>query len=89
MHIDGAFNRNNMRYHGVLSDGFVKSGFGKMSQRQPTEFSYGLDDNSLQIAAHCWQSAHIQGDGVGAICLQRYIKLYTAIRECQSYYPKS
>lgn len=70
MHIDGAFNRNNMRYHGVLSDGFVKSGFGKMSQRQPTEFSYGLDDNSLQIAAHCWQSAHIQGDGVGAICLQ-------------------
>ena len=49
MHIDGAFNRNNMRYHGVLSDGFVKSGFGKMSQRQPTEFSYGLDDNSYKL----------------------------------------
>ncbi|WP_114800072.1 translocation/assembly module TamB domain-containing protein [Moraxella canis] len=68
--IDGAFNRSNMRYSGVLSDGFVNSRFGEMSQRQPTEFAYGLGDGSLQVAAHCWQSTHIQDDGVGVICLQ-------------------
>lgn len=69
-HVAGSLDRDTMRYTGVLSDGFVQSRYGEMAQRQPTEFSYGIKDNSVQVAAHCWQMAHIQNDGVGVLCLK-------------------
>ncbi len=69
-HVVGSLDRNTMRYTGVLSDSFIQSRYGEMAQRQPSEFSYGLNDGSIQVAAHCWQTAHIQNDGVGVLCLK-------------------
>ncbi|MFC0819653.1 translocation/assembly module TamB domain-containing protein [Moraxella marmotae] len=66
----GSLNRKTMKYTGVLSEGFIKSKFGQMVQRQPTEFAYGINDGSVQVAAHCWQTVHVKDDGVGVICLQ-------------------
>lgn len=68
--VAGSLDRKTMRYSGVLSDGSIKSKFGEMTQRQPTEFAYGLGDNSIQVAAHCWQTQYLRNKGEGVICLQ-------------------
>lgn len=68
--VQGSFDRNTMKYTGVLSDSSIKSRFGVMAQRQPTEFSYGMNDSSVYVAPHCWQTARSSDAGVGVICLQ-------------------
>ncbi|MDO4895342.1 translocation/assembly module TamB domain-containing protein [Moraxella sp.] len=68
--IQGSFHQKTMRYSGVLRDSRVSSKFGVLAQKQPTEFSYGLNDNSVQLAAHCWQTGKNIYDGQGVLCLQ-------------------
>ncbi len=68
--IQGSLNRDTMRYTGVLADAQIDSRFGAIAQRQPTEFSVGLNDSSVQIAPHCWQTLNSSAAGEGVICLQ-------------------
>lgn len=74
--VQGAFNRKTMRYAGVLSNASLGSRFGKLTQKQPTEFAYGLSDNSVLVAAHCWQATNAPNRQVstqnnqGVLCLQ-------------------
>ena len=69
--IDGGFDRAKWRYRGVLAQGQVKTKFGILSQKQPTEFSYGVSDNSIQVAAHCWQTTKANAStSLGVVCLQ-------------------
>lgn len=68
--IQGSLNRDTMTYRGVLSDGRASGSFGAIAQRQPTQFELGLNDNSIKVAAHCWQTAQSDAAGAGVICLQ-------------------
>ena len=59
------------RYQGILSDGQMQTRFGRLSQRQPSEFGYTLGNNRLQIASHCWQTSGTKSDKVGSLCLHK------------------
>ncbi|MDO4442082.1 MAG: translocation/assembly module TamB domain-containing protein [Moraxella sp.] len=75
--IEGSLDRTSGRYRGVLSNGSLSSRFGLLTQRQPTEFSYGINDKSISVAAHCWQSMGHNREQQGSLCLQdtlRYTK---------------
>lgn len=71
--IEGSFDRDALKYQGVLSGSRASGRFGEVTQNQPTEFSYRLDDNYLKVAAHCWQTK--QTDHNGEICLQDPLSL--------------
>ncbi|MCL1623946.1 translocation/assembly module TamB domain-containing protein [Moraxella sp. Tifton1] len=68
--VEGSLDRINGRYLGVLSDGVLHSRFGLLTQSQPTEFSYQIDDGGIALAAHCWQSSGANQAKAGSICLQ-------------------
>lgn len=56
-------------YAGVLGEGRMETRFGLLSQRQPSEFSIGLNQ-SIKIAPHCWQTSKTRAGGTGSLCLQ-------------------
>ncbi|OOR89958.1 translocation/assembly module TamB [Moraxella caviae] len=66
--VEGSLDRKTMRYHGIIGDGRMQTPFGVLSQRQPAEFGYSINDTSLQVAAHCWQT--MSQNGTGSLCLQ-------------------
>ena len=68
--VEGGLDRTNRRYRGILSDGALRSKFGLLTQRQPTEFSYGISDNSIALAAHCWTATGTDNVEQGSLCLQ-------------------
>ncbi|WP_432480666.1 translocation/assembly module TamB domain-containing protein [Moraxella sp. ZY200743] len=68
--IEGSLDRASGRYRGVLSNGALHSKFGILTQKQPTEFSYGINDKSISVAAHCWQSMGHNHEQQGSLCLQ-------------------
>lgn len=65
----GGFDERLGVYEGVLGEGRMETRFGLISQRQPAQFSVGLD-KSLKIAPHCWQTRQTRMDNVGMVCLQ-------------------
>lgn len=68
--VEGSLDQASGRYRGVLSDAALRSKFGLLTQAQPTEFSYGLNDGAVAVAAHCWQSTSANQTDAGTICLQ-------------------
>lgn len=59
------------RYQGILSEGQMQTRFGRLTQRQPSEFGYVLSNNRLQVAPHCWQTSGTKSDKTGSLCLQK------------------
>lgn len=57
------------RYQGVVSEGEMVSRFGRLAQRQPSEFGYTLSNHALKVAPHCWQTH--KSANVGALCLAK------------------
>lgn len=68
MRIQGGFDGS--RYQGVLSEGRLQTAFGVLNQAQPSEIVYQSDNQSLQVASHCWHSIVWSADEHGSICLQ-------------------
>ncbi|MDO4450391.1 MAG: translocation/assembly module TamB domain-containing protein [Moraxella sp.] len=66
--VAGGFDERLGVYEGVLGEGRMETRFGLLSQRQPTQFSVGLD-KSLKIAPHCWQTTQTRISDVGVVCL--------------------
>lgn len=67
--IEGGFDRIQGRYQGVLEQGRVNTKFGILSQNQPAQFSYGVNNQSIHVAAHCWQTK-AKANKAGVVCLQ-------------------
>lgn len=67
--VDGGFDSIKGTYQGVLGQGQLKTKFGLLTQKQPTQFVYHTKDSAIQVAPHCWQTSAGKKDG-GLVCLQ-------------------
>lgn len=68
--IDGGYDDVKGMYRGILAQGQVKSKFGLLTQKQPSQFAYHIKDGSIQVAPHCWQTSATKAGGTGLVCLQ-------------------
>lgn len=57
------------RYQGIVSDGQMQTRFGRLFQRQPTEFGYVLSNHQVKVAPHCWQTQAVKSTKAGVLCL--------------------
>jgi len=72
--LKGGFDRQQLRWSGVIGKGRVKSQYATLNQLQPAQLivnlpqtnSGGANDLKVQLAAHCWQAA----DQTGKLCLR-------------------
>ncbi|MDO5768188.1 MAG: translocation/assembly module TamB domain-containing protein [Psychrobacter sp.] len=72
--VKGGFNRNNMRWSGLLGKGKVTSKYATLVQLQPAELVATLSKTAqgqstpaqIKLAAHCWGA----GDQSGKLCLR-------------------
>ncbi|MCG3879506.1 translocation/assembly module TamB domain-containing protein [Psychrobacter sp. Ps6] len=73
--LKGGFDRNTLRWSGVIGKGRVKSRYATLNQLQPAQLIVNLPNNQngnstdlkVQLAAHCWQAA----DQTGKLCLRK------------------
>jgi len=73
--LKGGFDRNTLRWSGVIGKGRVKSRYATLNQLQPAQLIVNLPNNQngnntdlkVQLAAHCWQAT----DQTGKLCLRK------------------
>lgn len=73
-YVNGGFDEERGIYRGVLGQGEIKTKFGTLAQNQPSEFSYQVKDNGIQVAPHCWQT-HNKAGNAGVMCLQETLSI--------------
>lgn len=64
--LKGGFDREQMRWSGVIGKGEAETEYVNLTQLQPAQVVADIDDQSIQLAAHCWQAA----DESGKVCLR-------------------
>ena len=73
--LKGGFDRDKLRWSGVIGKGRVKSRYATLNQLQPAQLIVNLPNNQngnntdlkVQLAAHCWQAT----DQTGKLCLRK------------------
>ncbi|WP_420230327.1 translocation/assembly module TamB domain-containing protein [Psychrobacter sp. ER1] len=72
--LKGGFDRDSLRWSGVIGKGRIKSKYATLNQLQPAQLIVNLPYNQggenrdlkVQLAAHCWQAT----DQTGKLCLR-------------------
>lgn len=65
--LTGEYDAQTMRWQGVMAQGELASQGTVLKQQQPTQTVLDVDNQSLKMAAHCWQT----NDKAGQFCLNQ------------------